>query len=118
MLEADGERPRTPIPTESASTPSTLIGIPDNVRVGPDVHRRRTQVAALDEEGHELFNRNVPNDVEKLGDVLVGFEPGPRWCSRRPVAVVDSGAAARDGLRGAHGPPDRVPGDRLGPTEE
>jgi transposase len=44
--------------------------------VGLDVHRRRTQVAALDEDGHELFNRNVPNDVEKLGDVLVGFEPG------------------------------------------
>lgn len=46
------------------------------VYVGLDVHRRRTQVAALDEDGHELFNRNVPNDVEKLGDVLVGFEPG------------------------------------------
>ena len=44
--------------------------------VGLDVHRRRTQVAAVDEDGHELFNRNVPNDVEKLGDVLVGFEPG------------------------------------------
>ncbi|MDQ4098287.1 MAG: IS110 family transposase [Actinomycetota bacterium] len=44
--------------------------------VGLDVHRRRTQVAALDEDGHELFNRNVPNDPEKLGDVLVGFEPG------------------------------------------
>ena len=44
--------------------------------VGLDVHRRRTQVAAVDEAGHELFNRNVPNDVEKLGDVLVGFEPG------------------------------------------
>lgn len=41
-----------------------------------DVHRRRTQVAALDEDGYELFNRNVPNDVEKLGHVLVGFEPG------------------------------------------
>ena len=44
--------------------------------VGLDVHRRRTQVAALDEGGHELFNRNVPNDLDKLGDVLVGFEPG------------------------------------------
>ncbi len=44
--------------------------------VGLDVHRRRTQVAAVDDGGHELFNRNVPNDVEKLGDVLVGFEPG------------------------------------------
>jgi transposase len=44
--------------------------------VGLDVHRRRTQVAAVDDEGHELFNRNVPNDLEKLGDVLDGFEPG------------------------------------------
>ena len=41
-----------------------------------DVHRRRTQIAALDDEGHELFRRNVPNDPEKLGDMLVGFEPG------------------------------------------
>jgi transposase len=46
------------------------------VYVGLDVHRRRTQVSAVDEDGHELFNRNVPNDVDKLGDVLVGFEPG------------------------------------------
>jgi transposase len=46
------------------------------VYVGLDVHRRRTQVAAVDAEGHELFNRNVPDDVEKPGDVLVGFEPG------------------------------------------
>ena len=42
------------------------------VYVGLDVHRRRTQVAALDEDGHELFNRNVPNDLDRLGDVLVG----------------------------------------------
>ena len=44
--------------------------------VGLDVHRRRTQVAVVDEEGHELFNRNVPNDPEKLADVLSGAEPG------------------------------------------
>lgn len=44
--------------------------------VGLDVHRRRTQVAAIDEDGHELFNRNVSNDLEQLGGVLVGFEPG------------------------------------------
>ncbi len=44
--------------------------------VGLDVHRRRTQVAVLDEAGHELFNRNVPNDVGKLGEVLVGCGPG------------------------------------------
>ena len=44
--------------------------------VGLDVHRRRTQVAVVDEGGHELFNRNVPNDPEKLADALCGAEPG------------------------------------------
>lgn len=44
--------------------------------VGLDVHRRRTQVAVLDEVGHELFNRNVPNDRARLSEVLVGCGPG------------------------------------------
>jgi transposase len=44
--------------------------------VGLDVHRRRTQVAVVDEGGHELFNRNVANNPEKLAEVLVGAEPG------------------------------------------
>jgi transposase len=44
--------------------------------VGLDVHRRRTQVSVMDEDGHELFNRNVPNDLERLADVLCGAEPG------------------------------------------
>ena len=44
--------------------------------VGLDVHRRRTQVAVMDEGGHELFNRNVPNDPERLSEVLCGADPG------------------------------------------
>ena len=44
--------------------------------VGLDLHRRRTQVAVMDEGGHELFNRNVPNDPARLSDVLCGAEPG------------------------------------------
>jgi Transposase len=44
--------------------------------VGLDVHRRRTQVSVMDEDGHELFNRNVPNDRERLAEVLCGAEPG------------------------------------------
>ena len=44
--------------------------------VGLDVHRRRTQVAVMDEGGHELFNRNVPNDPARLSEVLCGAEPG------------------------------------------
>jgi hypothetical protein len=39
--------------------------------VGLDVHRRRTQVSVMDEDGHELFNRNVPNDRERLAEVLL-----------------------------------------------
>ena len=31
------------------------------VYVGMDVHRKRTQVAVIDEEGKELLNRNVVN---------------------------------------------------------
>jgi len=49
--------------------------------VGLDVHRRRTQVAVTDEEGHELFNRNVMNDREQLGSLLCGREP------RSPVVL-------------------------------
>jgi len=44
--------------------------------IGLDVHRRRTPVAVLDESGHELFNRNVPNDRERLGEAPRGAEPG------------------------------------------
>ena len=44
--------------------------------VGLDVHRRRTQVSVMDEDGHELFNRNVPKDPERLGEMLCGAEPG------------------------------------------
>ena len=44
--------------------------------VGLDLHRRRTQVAVMDEGGHELFNRNVPNNPARLSDVLCGAEPG------------------------------------------
>ena len=30
----------------------------------------------MDEDGHELFNRNVPNDPERLSEVLSGADPG------------------------------------------
>jgi hypothetical protein len=37
---------------------------------GLDVHRRRTQVSVMDEDVHEVFNRNVPNDPERLAEWL------------------------------------------------
>jgi transposase len=46
------------------------------VYVGMDVHRKRTQVAILDESGRELTNRNVTNDAAEIAKVLQGLEPG------------------------------------------
>ena len=44
--------------------------------VGMDVHRRRTQIAVVDEVGRELLNENVPNDPGRIAEVLSGVEPG------------------------------------------
>jgi transposase len=46
------------------------------VYVGMDVHRKRTQVAILDESGCELTNRNVISDPVEIAKVLEGLEPG------------------------------------------
>jgi len=40
------------------------------VYVGMDVHRKRTQVAVLGEDGTQLLNRNVPNDPGELTAIL------------------------------------------------
>ncbi|MBA3429919.1 MAG: transposase [Actinobacteria bacterium] len=57
------------------------------VYVGMDVHRKRTQVAVLDERGVEVLNRNLPNDPGELApllsslgnDVSVVFEAAYGW---------------------------------------
>lgn len=46
------------------------------VYVGMDVHRQRTQVAILDEDGTEVLNRNVPNDPAELNAILGVLDPG------------------------------------------
>jgi transposase len=46
------------------------------VYVGMDVHRKRTQVAVIDESGEELSNRNFRNDPTELGPMLLTLEPG------------------------------------------
>jgi transposase len=46
------------------------------VYVGMDVHRKRTQVAIMEEDGTEILNRNVPNDPAELSPVLGSLEPG------------------------------------------
>src|SRR6266516_2448638 len=50
------------------------------VYVGMDVHRKRSQVALLDEHGAQLANRNLPNDPAELVPILGTLAP------RTPVA--------------------------------
>jgi transposase len=47
-----------------------------NVYVGMDVHRKRSQVAIVDDAGVQQHNRNVPNDPAKLIPVLGALAPG------------------------------------------
>jgi transposase len=47
-----------------------------NVYVGMDVHRKRSQIAIVDEAGVQQRNRNVPNDPTKLVPILGALEPG------------------------------------------
>jgi transposase len=46
------------------------------VYVGMDVHRKRSQVALLDERGAQLANRNLPNDPAELVRILGRLAPG------------------------------------------
>ena len=41
-----------------------------SVYVGIDVHRKRSQVAVVNEGGEVLANRNVPNGVEPILSVI------------------------------------------------
>src|SRR5260370_30578596 len=40
------------------------------IYVGIDLHRKRSQIAALDEQGTELLSRRVANDPEALKAIL------------------------------------------------
>src|SRR5438034_6559591 len=47
-----------------------------SVYVGIDVHRKRSQLAVIDQSGEVLTNRNVPNGVEPILSVIGGLPPG------------------------------------------
>jgi Transposase len=44
--------------------------------VGMDVHRKRSQIAIVNNAGDEQRNRNVPNDPTKLAPILGALAPG------------------------------------------
>jgi transposase len=47
-----------------------------SVYVGIDVHRKRSQVAVIDQDGQVLANRNVPNGVQSILGVIGGLPSG------------------------------------------
>ena len=47
-----------------------------SVYVGIDVHRKRSQVAVVDQDGKVLANRNVNNGVTPILHVIGGLPPG------------------------------------------
>ena len=47
------------------------------VFVGIDLHRRRSQVAALDEQGTELLSRRIVNDPQTFLELLAGLGDQP-----------------------------------------
>ncbi len=47
-----------------------------SIYVGIDVHRKRSQVAVIDQDGKVLANRNVPNGVRPILGVIGDLPPG------------------------------------------
>jgi transposase len=47
-----------------------------NVYVGMDVHRKRSQIAVVDDAGDQQRNCNLPNDPAKLVPILGALAPG------------------------------------------
>ena len=90
-----------------------------SVYVGIDVHRKRSQVAVIDQDGKVLANRNVPNGVRPILGVIGDLPPGTPTAFEAAYGWgVAGGAAGGLRLRAAPGPPAAVQGHRLGAAEE
>jgi transposase len=85
-----------------------------SIYVGMDVHRKRSQIAIVDDAGDQQRNRNLP----RSGQAAVG-----PW---RPCAGHSGGLRGRlrlglaggTGPEAAPGPPQPLQGDRLRQTQE
>jgi hypothetical protein len=86
-----------------------------SVYVGIDVHRKRSQVAVVAEDGTVELNKHVVNGSEPMlrliGDLAGGDAGGVRGRVRLGLAGPAAGGLR---LRGAPGAPAAVQGDRLG----
>jgi hypothetical protein len=71
-----------------------------SVYVGIDVHRKRSQVAVIDQDGKVLANRNVNNGVQPILSVIGGLPPGTELPGLVPFReFVEQGAPRRAALR-------------------
>ena len=90
-----------------------------SVYVGIDVHRKRSQVAVVTEDGTVQLNKNVVNGSEPMlrliGDLPAGHAGGVRGRVRLGLARRTAGGLR---VRPAPGAPAAVQGDRLGAAEE
>ena len=90
-----------------------------SVYVGIDVHRKRSQVAVVTEDGQVQLNKNVVNGSEPflrlIGDLPSGTPVAIRGRLRLELAGRAAGGVR---LRRAPGAPAAVQGDRLGQAEE
>lgn len=76
-----------------------------SVYVGIDVHRKRSQVAVVNEGGEVLANRNVPNAVKPVLSVVGGLPAGTSAAFEAAFGWGwVPGAAGGLRLRAAHGP--------------
>jgi hypothetical protein len=90
-----------------------------SVYVGIDVHRKRSQVAVVTEDGAVALNKNVVNGSEPMLRLIGDLPAGTPVAIRGRVRLGLAGPAA-GGLRvrPAPGAPAAVQGDRLGAAEE
>jgi len=90
-----------------------------SVYVGIDVHRKRSQVAVVAEDGTVQLNKNVVNGSEPMLRLIGDLPPGTPVASRGRIRLGLAGPATGGlRLRGAPGAPAAVQGDRLGAAEE
>jgi hypothetical protein len=83
------------------------------VYVGMDVHRKRTQVAVMDEGGEELSNRNFCNDPAEFVPMLMTLERLP---FRVDVIQTDIQTQSRSIILGSGGRRDEDWRDRRPPA--
>ena len=90
-----------------------------SIYVGIDVHRKRSQVAVVTEDGKVQLNKNVVNGSEPMLRLIGDLPAGHAGSVRGRVRLGLASRTARGlRLRPAPGAPAAVQGDRLGAAQE